>query len=57
MRARLAIKRSDLARRSRAQQGYITGTEARRILLQTGLPIGDLKDIWSLADPVSSSPL
>ena len=37
----------------REQRGYITGSEARPMLMQTGLSTSDLKAIWSLADPVS----
>lgn len=39
----------------RARRGYLTGTEARPVLLQSGLPTADLKAIWDLADPVRAS--
>jgi hypothetical protein len=39
----------------RARRGYLTGTEARPVLLQSGLPTADLKTIWDLADPVRAS--
>ena len=36
------------------QSGCITGTQLRPVLLQSGLPTSDLKEIWDLADPVKT---
>ena len=36
------------------QSGCITGTQLRPLLLQSGLPTSDLKEIWDLADPVKT---